>query len=171
MERRTLIRLLVAFSIGVPVGIELLTLGGMFGRGPFSRRSPSRNTPSPEGVGVGDELLPETPQRETLTAAAIRDGGDWQLTMTIDVENPTDNPYVLRLGPVTLDSGRSVDGGGTSGRIPPGSARAVTGRWSLPAGSTPRAVDVLTATYANSTTSSPPSRRTVRLAKITVRGS
>lgn len=174
MERRTLIRLLVGFGIGIPVLIEGATfLGLLEARLLGGDEDEGTATPSPtpgRRVGVGDELLPETPQTETLTTATLRAaGGRWPLTLSVSVENGTDHASELRLGAVTLDGGRTVDGSATTGRLAPGEAGVATGRWELPSGSTPQAVAATAIQYADGEAAST-TERTIRLERIPVEG-
>lgn len=170
MERRTLIRLLIGVAIGIPVLVEAVTFFGLvetrlFGDGGDG----ATGTATADRVGVGDELLPATPPTETVTEAVIR-GQDapWLFVLTVDVENPTDAPYELQLGTVTLGSGGSVTGGASTGRVPAGGTGEVTGAWELPAGSTPATLSVRGIAYredgANETAAE------VALAKVPVRG-
>lgn len=144
LERRTLIRLLVGVGIGVPILVEAATLlglvGDLFGPGGDETGTPTR-TAEP-GVGVGDELLPDTPAIDTVVASYIAADG-WRYTLTVAVENTTGRTYELRLRDVTTADGRTVAGGGESDPIPPGESGSVTGRWDLPEGASPESVDVV----------------------------
>lgn len=148
MERRTLIRLLVGLGIGVPVAIEVATFLGLFG----SRVADGDGTPTPtdtgtppaDAVGVGDELLPGTPQTDTVTEAAVRtEEGARVFIMTVAVENDTELGYELRLDALATEAGTTVTGGGRSEELEPGERATVTGRWELPTGGTPEAVIVV----------------------------
>ena len=151
MERRTLIRLLVGLGIGLPVAIEVATFLGLFrsrvGDGDDDTPSPTpgeTETPPPDAVGVGDELLPATPQTDTVTGAEVRtEDGDRVFVMTVDVENDTEFGYELRLDALTTRQGTTVTGGGRSEQIEPGGSATVTGRWVLPDGERPEAVIVV----------------------------
>lgn len=145
MERRTLIRLLVGLGIGVPVAIEAATFLGLFERRLLDGGDggPTR-TPAPDRVGLGDELLPETPPADTVTHAEVRTGeGGWSFALEVTVTNGTDAPYELRLGEVTTSSGRTVAGGGSTPRVPGGASDAVLGHWTLPEGDTPQRVEAV----------------------------
>ncbi|MFC7172729.1 hypothetical protein ACFQL0_03920 [Haloplanus litoreus] len=65
LSKRTLIRLLVGFGIGIPILIEGLTFLGLLqnqfgGEGDDSTESTATETDgAPEAVGVGDDMLPK----------------------------------------------------------------------------------------------------------------
>lgn len=149
MERRTLIRLLVGLGIGVPVAIEVATFLGLFGSRVLDGEDGAGGTPTEvptttppaDAVGVGDELLPATPQTDTVTAAEVRteDGGR-VFVMTVAVENDTGAGYELRLDALSTRAGTTVTGGGRSEVVAPGESATVTGRWELPPGERPGAV-------------------------------
>lgn len=151
MERRNLIRLLVGLGIGVPVAIEAATFLGLFsssvGDGEDGTPAPTpgtAETPPPDAVGVGDELLPATAQADTVTAAEVRrEAGNRVFLMTVEVENDTDTGYELRLDALTTDAGTNVTGGGRTDELAPGGGGTVTGRWDLPAGERPETVIVV----------------------------
>lgn len=167
ISRRTLVRLLVGLGIGVPILLEALTflglLGDTFGPDDGGTATP---TGTPAGVGVGDELLPETVPTDEVTAAYIS-ADQWTFTMSVAVENGAGGTYELRLRAVTTEDGRTVAGGGESDPIPPGESGSVVGRWDLPDGSDPAAVDVVAISRDGTATKV---ERTVPLGTVTVRG-
>lgn len=167
LSRRTLVRLLVGTAIGIPVLVETLTFLGLVGS-KFGEETPTAtDTASADGnvVGVGDELLPETAPTDTVAEAYVTED-DWTFTIVVDVENGSDRTYELRLGAVTTESGRRVDGGGGD-PVPPGESGVVTGRWELPEGSSPDVVDVVATARDGTVTRT---ERSVGLAKVPVRG-
>ncbi len=170
MERRTLVRGLIGLAIGIPVLVEAVTFFGLVERELFGapEATPS-GTPTPDRVGVGEELLPATAPAETVTEAEVR-GGDtpWLFVLTVQVENALDVPYELRLGTLTLGNGDAVEGGATTGRIDPGGAGQVTAAWELPQGQTPAAVEA--AGVAHRPEGPEETRETVPLAKVPVHG-
>ncbi|AXG05710.1 hypothetical protein DU500_04245 [Haloplanus rubicundus] len=176
ISKRTLIRLLVGFGIGIPILIEAITFLGLLdqqfgGGGGDDAGSGSTATETPtSAVGVGDDLLPETERSETLASAVLREtGGDrWPLSLTVEVHNAGDTDYEFQLLSVHLDDGRTVSGRTSTDRLAPGETRTITGEWSIPAGSTPRAVDVVALVYADGSVETV--ERRVDLAKIPVRG-
>lgn len=160
LSRRTLIRILIGLGIGIPILVEGLTFLGLvqnaFGDGDEET-----------GAAVGDELFPDTAQRETLIDATLRDDADGRvLALTVRVENTTGLPYAVRLGAVVLRDGSSVEGGGSTGRIPPGETASATGRWTLPAGGRPDSVYVERTTYTDTGTLS--DSKMIPLAPVTV---
>lgn len=166
LDRRTLIRLLVGLGIGVPVIIEGATLfgllGGLFGDGEATA-TPTRTA---TGVGVDDELLPETAPTETVESAYIA-ADAWTFAMTVGIENTGDRTYQLRLEAVRTEDGDVVEGGGQSGPIPPGESGSVTGTWDLPDGAAPEAVDVVAIARDGTATKV---ERAVTLGVVTVQG-
>lgn len=188
LSKRTLIRLLVGFGIGIPILVEGITFLGLldqqFGGGSDDGDGGSTATDTPDSaVAVGDDLLPETDRSETLASAVLRDDDDdrWPLSITVEVENTGDTDYRFQLLGVGLDDGRTVDGRTSTDRLPPGERQMITGEWSIPAGSTPRTVEVVALVYpgsggssTNRTQSGDGSvetiERRVELAKIPVRG-
>jgi hypothetical protein len=153
MEQKTMIRLLVGLGLGIPILIESVTFLGLVGH-QFSNgtagaetTTTGTGTTTDVGVGPGDELLPETNQSEELATAVIQGGtGGWTLTMTVQVDNPTNATHELRLGAITTSEGKTVSGGGSTGQIAPGETGPVTGRWDLPVGVTPKRVQVIAVT-------------------------
>lgn len=149
MERRTIVRLLLVFGIGIPLLVEAITFAGLVGQhlGGTGTATPSA-TPSPtstpvDTVGVGDELLPETNQSDRLTTASLTDAGDsWLLTLTVTVTNTGESPYELRLGAVVTSDDTSVSNDVSTGQLAAGETGTVTGQWRLPAGDVPERLEV-----------------------------
>lgn len=163
MNRSTLVRLLVVVGIGIPLVVEGVTFAGMLDDG-LGGGPPATQTPHPEEVGVGDDLLAATNASETLEGAYVVAGSDdWTLVMTVAVENDGDAPYQLQLGDVTLANGKTVEGGDGTPRLDAGESATLTARWSLPAGATPRAVAVVAVVGDDRV------EKTVPLAKVPVR--
>lgn len=173
MERRTLIRLLVGLGIGIPILIEGLTLLGLVethlqgdDENGDGNRVPERR------VGIGDEMLPSTPQTETLTTATLQGTSEpWLLTLTASVTNTGETPYELRFTAVILGDGTSLAGNASTGQIPPGETETVTQQWELPSGSTPQALDVVSIRFPRNAGTPETVSERVPLAKIPVRGS
>lgn len=179
MERRTFVRLLVALGIGIPVAVEGATflglvgsrLGGGDGESTSTEGPSTTGSPTPERVGVGDELLPETTPTDRLTDAAIHATADrWQVELTAEVRNTLNTAYELRFGDLTTDGGRTVAGGGTTGTMASGTETTVTGTWEMPPGTTPAAVRVVGLVAVPGAERQRRHVRRVRLAKIPVRG-
>lgn len=172
MERRTLVWLLVALGLGIPILIELWTFFGLI-QAQVDGDEGGGTRPSPDGrrrVGVGDELLPGTDPDETVTEAVVRaDEEPWTFVLSVQVRNDEAGAYELRLGSATLGNGDVVEGGASTGQVEPGETTTVTGSWELPPGTTPRAVAVVAILYSDDAT---PEiyRETVRLAKVPVSG-
>lgn len=178
LSKRTLIRLLVGFAIGVPLVVEGATFFELFRRqfggdaGGDATADTATPTPESDAVGVGDDLLPATDRAETLTEASLREttGDRWSLSLTADVRNSGETDYEFQLFTVVLDDGRSVSGRATTGRLAPGEAGTATGEWAVPAGSTPSAVEVVALVYPEDAGSVETIERRVDLAKIPVQG-
>jgi hypothetical protein len=185
LSKRTLIRLLVGFGIGIPLLVEGLTFLGLleqqFGGDGTAEGDATATDAADPGVAVGDDLLPETERSETLASAVLRETGDdrWPLSLTVEVENTGDTDYEFQLLTLHLDDGRTIGGRASTDRLSPGERRVITAEWSIPAGSTPGAVDVVALVYPDgeerrSSESGDDSvetiERRVELAKIPVRG-
>lgn len=145
VDRRTLIRILIALALGIPILVELrtvVTLVGSWVRG----EDGTTPTPTPryEAVGIGDELLPETAAVERLERAEViaTDDDTWPFTIVVEVDNGSDRDYRLELGAVTTRDDTVVDGGATSDRIPPGESATLANTWSLPEGESPESMKV-----------------------------
>jgi hypothetical protein len=184
-RRRTIIRLLVGIGVGIPVLVELATFVGLVeqsllgddgdgsgggadgsGDGGDGGQPGGDRPPSDEGVGVDDELLPETPQRETLSVTSFRAGDDsWILTLVASVENTGSEPYTVGFGPVTTENGRRVEGSSRPVTLAGGETAQVTGTWQLPPGSRPGSVELRTAVG-----DAEPVAHEVELARIPVEG-
>jgi hypothetical protein len=172
-RRRWVIRLLVGLGIGIPVLVEGATFASLvgerlFGGGEDASAPVFTQTPTADRIGIGDELLPSTAPTDTLVDAAITTNGGWTLELTVEVDNATDTGYGLRLGPVYTDDGTSIEGGTSTGRIPPGGSRTVTGTWDLPSSDTPDALELTALTLPENGTTTAVTER-VPLAKVPVR--
>jgi hypothetical protein len=169
--RRWLIRALVGLGVGVPVAVEGATFLGLVGKhlGDGSGTATRSATPAGRRVGVGDELLPDTPQREVLSDAAVKGGsGDtWSFDVLVTVRNTGEAPYEVRLGAVTTDGGRTVTGGASSGAVESGATATLTESWTVPAGSQPSKLVVYGITHGETATRV---RETVRLARVPIEG-
>lgn len=178
-RRRTIIRLLVGFGIGIPVLVELATFVGLVEQsllgggdengdggtagGDGTETADRRST---GGVGVGDELLPGTPQRERLSVASFRASeNSWVLTLVATVENTGSTPYTVQFGPVGTDGGRTVEGSSRAVTVAAAETGQVTGTWQLSPGNRPASVVVRTAAG-----DAEPTAHEVDLAPIPVEG-
>jgi hypothetical protein len=178
LSKRTLIRLLVGFGIGIPILVEAITFLGLldaqFGSGADDDTDTADTTTTddagPERVAVGDDMLPETERREILASAVLREAGDsWPLSLTVEVTNTGETDYEFQLLTLYLADGETVGGRTSTDRLAPGESRTVTGEWSIPAGSTPQSVEAVALVYENGSVETVEKR--VELAKIPVRGS
>lgn len=148
-DRRTLVRLLIALAVGIPLAVEGATFLGLLnqefggGNGADDGAATGTGTPAGRRVGVGDELLPATSPVERVTDMTLRaTGGRWQFELTVEVRNDLDTAYEFRLGAVTTGDGRTVEGGASTGTMASGETATVTGRWDLPEGEAPERVAV-----------------------------
>lgn len=133
--------------------------------------SAGTETEDPRRVGVGDELLPGTPQTETVEESIVDGSGDpWRFRLVVAVENAGDATYELRLDDLTLEDGDVVSGGGSTGQIPPGETGSVEGTWEIPQGTSPARVDAVGVSYGGGEETTKASRETVTLGKVPVRG-
>ncbi|MFB6228566.1 MAG: hypothetical protein ABEH88_08395 [Halobacteriales archaeon] len=149
MERRTLIRLLVVFGIGIPLLIEGVTFLGLFEAQLLGGDGGSTPTPTVDGVTEGEEILSETAPTETLSTVSLSGNGERTLTLTVHVNNTANDPYKLRLGSVTTDGGERIERNVSTGEIGPGEAAFATAQWTLPSGAQPTSVTVVTITTEN----------------------
>lgn len=175
MKRRTIIRLLIVFSIGIPLLIEGATFAGLIGQhlGGHGTATPTDTptvTTTPvDRVGVGDELLPETDQPDRVTTASLTDAGDhWLLTLTVSVENTGATPYELRLGTVLTSDDTSIGNEASTGQLPPGDSGTVTAQWALPAGEVPTHLTVDAIIYPDGDGTPRTVSKTVRLTRLPV---
>lgn len=110
-----------------------------------------RTTPAGRRVAVGEELLPETPQAETVTEATLQTGRNGRrFVVRVEVVNDTTVAHELRLGRLVTTGGRVVDGGG-GGRVEPDETAIVTAEWTLPEGARPDRVFVIAVTGTETT--------------------
>ena len=144
MERRTLIRLLVVFGIGVPLLIEGVTFLGLFEAQLLGGDGGSTPTPSVDGVTEGEEILLTTAPTETLSTVSLSGNGEQTLTLTVRVNNTANDPYELRLGSATTDDGETIAGNVSTGEIQPGETAFATAQWTLRSGAQPTSVTVVT---------------------------
>lgn len=150
LSRRTLVRLLVGGGVGIPLAIEARTLYGLAmqtlsggpDEGDGSGGEPATETDEPTGVGVGGELLPATEPAETVTNAVVSAGERWTFLLAVEVENRTELSYELRVEAVRTADERIADPVST-GAVQAGESSILTGRWTVPAGSVPTAVEAV----------------------------
>lgn len=173
-RRKRLIKVVVVLALAVPLVVEGLTFGGLLtntllgGGGSDGAAALNETTVSDQGVGVGDELLAATPQRETVTSAAVREAGDsWQFTLSVAINNTSNRTYQLQLASVETTSGKTVSNV-VSTTVEPGNETTLTGQWALPAGDRPRSVEVVAVRGVGGNASVV--RESVDLAPIPVQG-
>lgn len=144
LSRRTIIRLLVALGLGIPIIVELRTFVSLVGSWVGGDDDTPTATPVEDAVGIGDDLLAETDSVERLRSAEVTatDGDTWPFTVVVDVENASDRYYRLELGAVTTRDGTVVDGGAATDRLVPGESTTLATTWSLPEGGSPRSIAV-----------------------------
>jgi len=181
VDRRRLIRWIAVLAFAVPVIIEVFTFGDLIGNtlfpggdggdgdGPTTVSSTDTGTATPDtdAVGVGDELLPETPSVETVEVSEVRGESADSRTyvLRVAVENTTDGAVELRLVGVTLRDGTYLESVSTTGSVPAGGTGEVTGAWGLPTDSMPDSVDI--ALHRDGTE---PIARSVALKRPPIRG-
>lgn len=170
IDRRRLVRILIILGIGLPIMIELFTFSGLVSHSLLGDGTETETpTPMADAVGVGDELLAETPSEERITTASVgQTGTGWQFVLTVQVTNEAAAPYELRLGTVHTTAGTDVEGAATTDRIEPGETDTVTGSWTLPEGERPRSLDVTALTYG--TEGPTRTNATVQLKPVPIQG-
>lgn len=147
IPRRWLIRAIVGLGLGIPIAIEgatfLRMLRSYFFGGGGDGGEDDGNVTDPT-AGIGDELLPETDQHETLTRAVLVTGRDvWELEATIRVENTGDAPYTFRVEAITTDEGNRIADPASTGSLAPGETATIEHTWRLPAGESPAVATVV----------------------------
>jgi hypothetical protein len=157
LSRRRLVQLLVGLAFGIPLLVEGLTFLGLVenwtgGEEPSEPSGPTTTpteapTPTPAPVGVGEELLPETPQTDRLTDARFAETDDGrELTLVVAVENRDAPAYQLRLSRLVTGAGEQVQGGGGTDSLARGESTTLTARWTVPADAEPAAVEAVATT-------------------------
>ena len=119
-SRRRMLRLLVGLGLGIPIAVELSTFLGLI--------SGDRGN---ETVDIGDELLPDSPQTETVLDSGVYEGGKRQYELVVEVENTASSPYEFVVGPLFTASGDKVAGTTALRDIPPGETQELTARWEI----------------------------------------
>lgn len=132
-SRRRLLRILIGLAIGIPVTIEVSTFFGML--------SGDREV---DAVDIGDELLPATPQTETLVDSSVYEGPPRQYELVAELTNTTEATTELTVGPLYTGDGNRV-AGTVSREAAPGETVELTARWRLEADRMPEAVRARTA--------------------------
>lgn len=129
-SRRRLFRILLALAIGIPVAVEASTFLGML--------SGERGDGAAD---IGAQLLPETPQTETLLDSSVYEGPPRQYELVAGVENQTERTYELTVGPLFTEAGDRV-AGTVAREVPAGESRELTAHWVLEDGAMPAAARV-----------------------------
>lgn len=131
MERRTFIRALIGVSIGIPIAVEGITFSTLFYERLVGSEQSDRDG---SGVGVGDELLAASSPTDTITEMNLTAASEseWTFTLSVAVENTAEDPYRLKIGPVSLGDGSTVGETVSSGTLDPGASTTVTGEWTVP---------------------------------------
>ena len=168
VSRKTLVRILIVLGIGIPIVVEGLTFVGLVGNQLGDGGDGATTPTEPAGVDIGEDLLPGTDQAETLRAANVSAGGDWEFTLRIDVRNTGRDGYELTVGPLTTEDGETIAGTRSTGPLGANESRDFTGSWSLPSGEVPTQLEVSAAVpTANGTTTV---SRVVSLETVSIQG-
>ncbi|MFB6186478.1 MAG: hypothetical protein ABEI86_06380 [Halobacteriaceae archaeon] len=148
-SRRWWLKFLIGFTIGIPIAIEGLTALGMLSASLFgNNKQTDTPTSTRRFVGIGDEVLPSTPQSEILREAGIYiTDSDWLCQITIEVRNSHPRPYSFTIGNLVTSDGTIIEGGKQTGQIQSGSTDKITLTWDLPKGETPKAIYVTATIY------------------------
>lgn len=145
MKRRNFVRLIIAAVVGTVLVVEGGTLVELVRReilGSEDGDDEGDGADGEEGVGVGDEFLPGTPQNETLADGGVVTGEDyWTVRLTVKAGNPTSESYTLRLADLETSNGDVVSGNYTL-EVPSGATRNVTGTWRVDEGEFPDRLSV-----------------------------
>ena len=150
VSRRWLVRALVGLGIGIPILIEGATLLRMIRSFLFGDEG-GGGTDTDDGgesaVELGDELLPETPQPETLRRAVVISGESvWEFEARIRVENTGEEPYTFRVSALTTDEGNRIVDPASTEQLAPGETGTIEHVWRMPTGERPATLDVVAST-------------------------
>lgn len=148
MKRRNLVRLLVGVGIGIPITVELLTFTGLIEAeflGTDEGGGDGADTPQDTGATVEDEILPDTPQTERITALSHRIGPQSRFRLAIAVENQGSARYRLDVDGVRFDGDRVVTEpveGAARLVLEGGESGELAATWPVPEGGEPTALDL-----------------------------
>ena len=135
---KRLVRILLIIGIGIPVLIEAATLFRLIGGHMEDDGAGASAAETTETYVVeGDELLPDTPPAERITALTIEpESESWVFSMDVAVANRTAAPYELQLREVQAEGGQVFEKT-ASQQWAAGDSAAMEIEWALPAGSVP----------------------------------
>ncbi|QGN06973.1 hypothetical protein Hrd1104_06475 [Halorhabdus sp. CBA1104] len=156
MERATLVKVLLVVAIGIPLVIEGATFLSLFNQHLGSEDTAGTETPAPETLSVGDDLLTDFGGENvtaTIENGSIQATGDaWLFTLEIAVRNSGNQSVAVSVGPLTTGDGTVGETVAESGEIAPAGSTTVFVQWSLPTGETPQSLTVTRTRYGNETT-------------------
>jgi len=90
---------------------------------------------------IGDELLTDTPQTETIVDSSVFEGPPRVYELVIEVTNDEETPYELTAGPLFTAAGEKITGS-TTAEIPAGETGELNKQWGIPKEATPAAVEL-----------------------------
>lgn len=176
IDHKRLVRFLIVIGIGIPLLIEGLTFAGLVsdhllvgGGTDGPETGTATSTPEVERVGIGDELLADTPQNETVTDAKITaTERGWVFTITVDVNNTGERGYDLTLESVTTMDGKRVSEP-ASVTVAPGERQTLTASWTLPEAKRPDSIAVIAVRQGDGNQSDSTTARQVPVERFPVR--
>lgn len=141
MERRNFIRALIAVTIGIPIVVEGVTFSTLFYER-FSGEKRTQERPDEAVVNEGEELLPGTEPGETVTSISVVETSEteWTYRLEVEIENQTEEPYRLKVGPLSMTDDSTIGDTVSSGNVEPGRSTTFAAEWTIPAEATVDAI-------------------------------
>jgi hypothetical protein len=139
-----LVRLFLILAFGLAFGIEGMTLIRSYllnGGGETEEQVEYEEREEAEAVGIGDDLLPDTPVSERIAQMRIQaqSDGPWVFRLGIIVVNDGENPYRLSLRDLEADDGTVFDEMHAVD-CAPGDSTQFVATWSIGSDARPRAL-------------------------------
>ena len=141
MERRNFIRALIAVTIGIPIAVEGVTFSTLFYER-LTGKTGTQERPDEDVVNQGEELLPGTEPTETVTSISVAETSEteWTYTLEVAIENPTEEPYRLKLGPLSMTDDSTIGDTVSSESVDPGGSTTFAAEWTIPSEATVDAI-------------------------------
>jgi len=139
-----LVRLFLILAFGLAFGIEGMTLIRSYllnGDGETEEQVEYEEREEAEAVGIGDDLLPDTPVSERIAQMRIQaqSDGPWVFRLGIIVVNDGENAYRLSLRDLEADDGTVFDEMHAVD-CAPGDSTQFVATWSIGSDARPRAL-------------------------------
>lgn len=165
VSRRTLLRILIAVAVGIPILIESITFLRLL-LSPDEDEEDGGDGTGDDAVGIGDEILKETPQEETISNAVVLVREEnWFFSLGVEIQNNTQKEYRIEFGNVKTKSGKTFPSEVGSFIVEPEQTRTVESEWVLPEAEMPDEVTV-TAVYSDEQGEQQEITQDIKLGKI-----